>query len=134
MTGRSLLGDRCENHDPVTAPVVYPWAVGIDRGRLRGEYRCECGREWPCWWDMAAAGWTREDVLCHGMDCRECESQIRLSRGTRGYRMRIIHAAGCPWYAKHLAKVPGYLGAVPCSTVVTHRGPYKRDPEGRQAA
>jgi len=63
MTARSRLGDACLNHDPMTAPVVYPHRVVIDRhDTLRGEYRCQCGRKWSCWWDMRAAGWTAEDV------------------------------------------------------------------------
>jgi len=62
MTERSRLGDCCQNHDPRTAPVVYPYRVTLDRGSLRGRYRCECGHEWSCWWDMHAAGWTLADV------------------------------------------------------------------------
>jgi hypothetical protein len=59
---RSRLGDLCQNHDPMTAPVVYPHMVTLDGTSLRGEYQCKCGRTWPCWWDMQAAGWTAEDV------------------------------------------------------------------------
>ena len=59
---RSPLGDCCQNHDPRTAPVVYPHAVTNDRGSLRAQYRCKCGRSRPCWFDMHAAGWTAEDV------------------------------------------------------------------------
>lgn len=132
MTGRSRLGDRCQGHHPVAPPVVYPDAVGFYQGAFCAWYQCGCGREWSCGWDMDAAGWTREDVLCHGMDCGHCESEVRLTRGSRGYRMRVIHAAGCPWLPEHQAgKDPG---RIPCGTVVTHRGPYKRDPERRNAA
>ncbi len=138
MAERSRLGDCCQNHNPLTAPVVYPYAVGFDQGSFCAWYRCDCGREWSCHWDMAAAGWTFEDVLCHGMDCRDCASEIRLTRGARGYRMRIIHSDGCPWLPRYLVGTldprTDYTGAIPCGTAVTHRGPYKRDPERRSAA
>jgi hypothetical protein len=48
--------------------------------------------------------------------CRHCDSEVRL----RGFRFRVIHAAGCPWWQ------PGKHGRVPCGYVVTHRGPYAR--------
>jgi hypothetical protein len=67
---RSPLGDCCQNHDPRTAPVVYPHAVTIDRGSLRGEYQCKCGRTWSCWWDMRAAGWTAGDVESFAADLK----------------------------------------------------------------
>lgn len=63
MNERSRLGDCCQNHDPMTAPVVYPYRVTLDGpDSLRAEYRCACGRTWPCWWSMHAAGWTLADV------------------------------------------------------------------------
>lgn len=63
--------------------------------------------------------------------CRECAAEVRVTIGSdyyRPYRARVIHAAGCDWLRRHEAREPGYYGAVPCSTQVVHRGPYKRDP------
>jgi hypothetical protein len=64
MSDRSLLGDCCLNHSPLTAPVVYPHTVTRDlHDTLRAEYCCpECRREWPCWWDRRTSGWTVEDA------------------------------------------------------------------------
>jgi hypothetical protein len=61
---RSLLGDCCQNHDPVKAPVVYPHRVTLeeDGDSMRAEYLCTCRREWLCWWSMRAAGWTLADL------------------------------------------------------------------------
>lgn len=72
---RSLLGDTCENHNPLTAPVVFPHRVWIDGESLRGEYLCACGRHWPCWWGMQGAGWTLQDVVLYaGTPCARCGS------------------------------------------------------------
>ena len=70
MTARSPLGDMCQAHDPMTAPVVYPRDVTVDdHGSLCAIYRCgECGRSWACWWDMRSAGWTAADVENFGKD------------------------------------------------------------------
>lgn len=124
---RSLLGDRCPDHG---GPVVYPFSVHVKAdGSLGAFYRCpDDSRQWHCSWDMQASGWTWADVLCHRMDCEHCTSEIRLTEGTRGHRIRVIHEAACPWLAKHLAGVPGFYGGVPCGATVTHRGPYRRDP------
>jgi hypothetical protein len=50
--------------------------------------------------------------------CQDCASEVRVN----GHRIRVIHSAGCPWFR------PGRTGRIPCGIVVTHRGPYKRDP------
>jgi hypothetical protein len=66
------------------------------------------------------------------LSCRYCDSEVRVTVGSdsyRPYRARVIHAAGCAWLPVHQAGRDA--GCVPCSTVVTHRGPYKRDPERR---
>jgi hypothetical protein len=65
---RSLLGDCCQNHDPMVAPVVYPYDVTREGNSLCAIYRCQCGTSWACWWDMAAAGWTAEDVASFAAD------------------------------------------------------------------
>lgn len=63
--GKSTLGDCCQKHNPITAPVVYPHTITKDYGRdgtesLRAEYRCACGNDWSCWW--SGTGWTDEDI------------------------------------------------------------------------
>ena len=129
---RSLLGDRCPDHGG--GPVVYPFSVHVKAdGSLGAFYRCPGdSRQWHCSWDMQASGWTWADVLCHGMDCRQCASEIRLTEGARGYRIRVIHEARCPWYPRYAAGTlkPGrdYLGRILCGATVVHRGPYKHDP------
>lgn len=62
VTVRSLLGDLCQAHDPLTAPVVYPYDVTSEGDSLCAIYRCQCGTSWACWWHMAASGWTPADV------------------------------------------------------------------------
>ena len=62
MSDKSTLGDCCQKHNPMTAPVVYPYRVSMDKGSLRGEYRCACGNNWSCWWDLRYSGWTLEDM------------------------------------------------------------------------
>jgi hypothetical protein len=64
---KSTLGDCCQKHDPMTAPVVYPYKITKDTARdgtvsLRAEYRCACGNDWSCWWNAWCAGWTDEDI------------------------------------------------------------------------
>ena len=59
---RSTLGDCCQKHNPLTAPVVYPYRATLDGDNLRGEYHCACGNDWPCWWSASAVGWTADDV------------------------------------------------------------------------
>lgn len=71
-----------------------------------------------------------ECVECE-LACPDCPAEVRITEGARLLRARVIHAATCPWYRRHLARERGYGGRVPCGTVVTHRGPYKRDPEAR---
>lgn len=62
-SGKSSLGDCCQKHNPVTAPVVYPYKVARGDGdNLRAEYRCACGNEWSCWWSARCAGWADEDI------------------------------------------------------------------------
>lgn len=55
---RSPLGDACQNHNPATAPVVYPHTVLRDGQSLQAKYLCRCGKAWTCQWDAHAAGWT----------------------------------------------------------------------------
>jgi hypothetical protein len=62
VSDKSALGDCCQKHDPVTAPVVHPYRATLDGDNLRGEYHCDCGNEWPCWWSASYVGWTAEDV------------------------------------------------------------------------
>lgn len=59
---KSTLGDLCQKHRAADAPVAYPYRVSLDRGSLRGEYRCPCGNDWSCWWDLRYSGWTIEDM------------------------------------------------------------------------
>ena len=54
--------------------------------------------------------------------CRDCPSEVRGGRP----RWRVVHAAGCPWLARHLAGE--VAGMIPCGATVTHRGPYVRRP------
>lgn len=73
----------------------------------------------------------RDDLACPG-----CPAEVRVTEGVKLFRARVIHAADCPWYRRYLARE--VVGRIPCSTFVTHRGPYKRDPEaareGRKAS
>lgn len=58
MSAQSTLADACEAHFPGDYPAVLPWAVNYTgTGSLKAFYRCECGREWTCWWDSRSAGW-----------------------------------------------------------------------------
>ena len=59
---RSTLGDCCQKHDPLTAPVVYPYRVTLEGDNLRAEYRCACGNDWSCWWNPDGRGWTPEYI------------------------------------------------------------------------
>lgn len=59
--------------------------------------------------------------------CPDCASEVRVTTGVKLIRARVIHAAECPWWARHQRRE--VVGCIPCCTVVTHRGPYKRDPE-----
>jgi hypothetical protein len=69
----------------------------------------------------------REDLACP-----DCTAEVRITEGVRLFRARVIHDAGCPWYRRYQARE--VTGRIPCMTVVTHRGPYARDPETRGAA
>ena len=77
-----------------------------------------------------------ECLVCE-LRCPECPSEVRITEGSSGYRARVIHTAQCPWLPRYLAGTldprTDYTGAIPCGTVVTHRGPYKRDPDRRAA-
>ncbi len=60
---KSTLGDCCQKHNPMTAPVVYPYKVTREpEDNLRAEYRCICGNDWSCWWGGEGSGWTDEDI------------------------------------------------------------------------
>jgi hypothetical protein len=67
-----------------------------------------------------------ECIAC-SLRCPDCPAEVRITEGAM-IRARVIHSATCPWYRRHVARERGYTGPVPCGTVVTHRGPYKRDP------
>lgn len=94
---RSRLGDCCQNHNPMTAPVVYPHRVWIDRDSLRGEYLCACGRHWPCWWGLRSAGWTLEDVaLYSGSRCSQCSFEGQASMDGEWFHRGPCHVcASC---------------------------------------
>lgn len=85
MTARSLLGDICQHHDPRTAPVAYPHSVTAEGSSLHALYRCECGAEWPCWWDMHYAGWTPEDAASFVPASSRSELKV-LQGGSNGCR------------------------------------------------
>lgn len=88
---RSRLGDCCQNHDPVTVPVVYPHTVICEGNSLQGEYRCpECDAEWKCWWDRRAAGWTWGPDDTDDLDIKPAAAMMRrvvesLRPGVRPY-------------------------------------------------
>lgn len=63
--------------------------------------------------------------------CPDCPAGVRITEGVRLFRARVIHAATCPWWRRYQAGE--VCGRIPCSTTVTHRGPYKRDPEASAA-
>ena len=65
----------------------------------------------------------REDLAC-----QDCPAEVRVTAGKTVLRARVIHSATCPWWKRY--QVGEVVGRIPCGTVVTHRGPYKRDPEG----
>lgn len=67
-------------------------------------------------------GETQRDLACP-----DCASEVRVTVGVKLVRARVIHAAECPWWQRYQARE--VTGRIPCCTVVTHRGPYKRDPE-----
>ncbi len=95
MTERSRLGDCCQNHDPMTAPVVYPHKVTIDRDSLRGDYRCnQCGVEWPCWWDMRSAGWTLDDIARYREHVVVCELDAAYTRNVTERFDGMAHPPG----------------------------------------
>lgn len=99
MTGRSRLGDLCQNHNPMTAPVAYPHTVIAEGTSLQGEYRCEdCGAEWKCWWDARAAGWMPWDAD-DDLDIRPAAAMMRrivgdLRPGKRPYP--VYEDVECP--------------------------------------
>jgi len=75
------------------------------------------------------------DQVREDLACPDCPSEVRVTQGSGQYhawRARVIHAGTCPWYRRYLAGE--VRGAVPCGTVVTHRGPYKRDPAKRSGS
>ena len=59
--------------------------------------------------------------------CPDCAAEVRITVGVKLFRARVIHAADCPWWQRYQARE--VTGRIPCCTVVTHRGPYERDPE-----
>jgi hypothetical protein len=59
--------------------------------------------------------------------CPDCPAEVRVTEGTT-LRARVIHAATCLWYRRYLDHQ--VVGRIPCGTVVTHRGPYKRPRTG----
>lgn len=76
-----------------------------------------------CTPDQAAAA---ECTAC-SLKCADCDSEVIVS----GHRARVVHAAECPWWQRYQRRE--VVGRIPCGTVVTHRGPYKRDPEAGEA-
>ena len=64
----------------------------------------------------------REDLAC-----ADCPSEVRVTEGKAVLRAGVIHSATCPWWRRYQARE--VAGRIPCGVVVTHRGPYKRDPE-----
>lgn len=142
---QSSLADACPACHPGDHDAVVPYDVteAGDGLSLRAEYFHDaCGAAWSCSWDAAAAGWAaghRQAArlsyaawLAAELACPDCTSQVLVTVGSdryRPYRARVVHCGGCPWYARHLARVPGCYGAVPCAAQVTHRGPYKRPPD-----
>jgi len=86
----------------------------------------EAGAIWRAAVDHVAeagpAGWLSADLACP-----DCPAEVRVTEGRRVYA-RVIHSATCPWYRAYQAGGP--RGRIPCGVTVTHRGPYKRDPEG----
>lgn len=72
---KSTLGDCCQKHPPLTAPVVYPHhASRGPEDNLRAEYRCACGNEWSCWWSFTASGWTDADIEQLNMDTARADT------------------------------------------------------------
>lgn len=63
--------------------------------------------------------------------CPDCPAEVRITEGLKLARARVIHAADCSWYRRYQARE--VTGCIPCRTFVTHRGPYKRDPEASTA-
>lgn len=58
------------------------------------------------------------------MACKDCPSEVRVTCGTRGDNIRVIHQDTCPWWRRFQS---GEVRAsIPCGCRVTHRGPYKR--------
>jgi hypothetical protein len=83
------------------------------------QQRLQCGL------DMVPSA---ECIAC-SLRCPDCPAEVRVTEGATLFRARVIHSGTCPWYRRFLAKE--VAGRVPCATTVTHRGPYKRDPEAR---
>ena len=71
--------------------------------------------------ETGTSGWLSEDLACP-----DCPAEVRVTEGAK-IRARVIHSATCPWHRAYQAGGP--RGRIPCGVVVTHRGPYKRDPE-----
>jgi hypothetical protein len=85
---KSTLGDCCQKHDAMTAPVVYPHKVTRDGADgLRAEYRCACGSEWFCGWNARYAGWTDEDI--------EALNQATARQDTPGAEGEWFHRGPC---------------------------------------
>ena len=77
----------------------------------------------------SAAGTDYASRLCIDLACKHCKSEVRVTIGSDEYTpylARVIHAGGCPWLPRYEARERGLLWPIPCSTRVTHRGPYKR--------
>lgn len=68
-----------------------------------------------------------ECIPC-SLACPDCPSEVRITERSE-IRARVIHSATCPWYRRYLARE--VTGRIPCGATVTHRGPYKRDPQAR---
>jgi len=70
--------------------------------------------------------------LAAELACSDCQAEVRVTEGAKLLRARVIHDADCAWYRRYRARE--VVGRIPCRTFVTHRGPYKRDPETGEAA
>lgn len=67
------------------------------------------------------------DQIRADLACPDCPAEIRVTEGAKVFRARVIHDAECPWWKRYQARE--VTGRIPCRTFVTHRGPYKRDPD-----
>lgn len=76
----------------------------------------------------------RADRIRAELACPDCAAEVKLTFGAAVYA-RVIHTAACPWLPRYLArelsmKNGDRTGGIPCGVRnVTHRGPYKRDPD-----